>query len=269
MKLLDLQKNIIYGPVRSRRLGRSLGINLLPNDQKICTMNCRYCQYGWTEERIDNGVKSIQSLPSRTDIAAAVESALQSDLAFDVLTLCGNGEPTLHPDFAGIVKTINELKNIYRPASKLAILSNSTTCHRPEIRKALAHIDIPIMKLDAGNEEMFRKINRTSGVFRLSDIVDAIRSLRHYVIQSMFVKGAVDNTEPDEVNSWIDRLNTLKPSYVQIYSLDRGTPDKQLEKVSAAELRAIARTTELKTGFKIEIYCSGGGDEQAECHNHR
>lgn len=253
MDLLQLQPDIIYGPVRSRRLGLSLGLNLLPLSYKLCSMNCHYCQYGWTA-RLTNEATDCRDLPSPAAVTHAVEEVLQAGQAFDYLTFSGNGEPTLHPDFPRIVDAIVKLRTAHQAKFKLALLSNGTTAGKQELQETLGKIDLPIMKLDAGNARMFKKINHPARLVRYEDVIRGLRSLQGIVIQTMFVRGSVDNSTDDEVAAWIDRLREIEPLWVQMYSLDRGTADHRLKQVPRARLEQIAARASLATGLKIDVF---------------
>lgn len=254
MTLLKLQRGIIYGPVHSRRLGRSLGINLMPITFKLCSLNCPYCQYGWTKNQTDGGQDYRDQLPSMAEIVSALRHRLLVNKDLDYITFSGNGEPTLHPDFPEIVDVVQAMSTHYRPLVKLAILSNSTTCGDSQIKKALEKIDLPIMKLDVGNERAFRRINHGIPPVTLESIVKRLKALGKFVIQSMFVQGKIDNSSEHEVKSWIKRLQELKPLWVQIYTIDRGTANEQLEKVEISRLKEIALMAERMTGLQVEIY---------------
>lgn len=255
-QVLPLQPHIIYGPVQSRRLGRSLGINLLPTSQKICSLNCSYCQYGWTDTVLPhtNGYGYHSLFPSPQSVILAVRDVLKHDHDFDFITFSGNGEPTLHPYFPQIVDMVLELKNTYCPDIQLALLSNSTTATAPRIRNALERIDLPIMKLDVGNERAFKRLNRAKHPVTYQRVIEGLKSLKRYVIQAMFVKGRVSNSTEPEVESWIEQLQKLRPEWVQIYSVDRGTADKRLQKVELPHLGEIAELAQARTGLTVEIY---------------
>ncbi len=173
MSGISLQPGIIYGPILSRRLGRSLGINLLPANRKVCSFDCIYCQYGYTHELLLNPNRSM--LPSASDVFAAVEHALKKPRSIDYLTFSGNGEPTIHPDFPEIVRGVKEIKSKLHPDAKLAILSNSSRVTDPEIAAALRLLDAPMMKLDAGDEDTFRAINHPVSSVKISDIVTGLK----------------------------------------------------------------------------------------------
>ncbi|NIR48212.1 radical SAM protein [candidate division KSB1 bacterium] len=255
MDVIELQKSIIYGPVNSRRLGRSLGVNLLPTTFKMCSLNCSYCQYGWTSKMTRYGEDYREFFPSVQQVLLALKDALNGHPNdFDYITFSGNGEPTLHPDFSKIVDLVIETKAYLRSNAKTAILSNSTTCGEPRIKEALDKIDLPIMKLDVGNERAFRKVNHGIPPITLESIMEGLKSLNQYTVQSMFIQGVVDNSTDFEVNSWIEKLLELKPMGVQIYSLDRGAASNRLNRVQMERLEQIAELAEKRTGLKVDVF---------------
>lgn len=255
--MLELQKDIIYGPILSRRLGKSLGINLLPTHIKLCSLNCSYCQYGWTQQQISEAGDLRRALPSVNEVVLAVLKALTHINEIDYITFSGNGEPTLHPDFAEIVDEIVQIRNEMRPRVKIALLSNSTTCHRLAIRKAIEKIDLPIMKLDAGTAKTFNKLNHGIPPVTYETVLQGLKALNKYVIQSMFVQGRVNNSTDSEIESWIKRLQELRPMYVQIYTLDRPPASESIEPVPLDRLQKIAERVKKYTGLDAFVYNNG------------
>jgi wyosine [tRNA(Phe)-imidazoG37] synthetase (radical SAM superfamily) len=254
MNLIKLQKGIVYGPIKSRRLGRSLGINLMPTTSKLCSLNCCYCQYGWTKIQTTSALEYKEQLPTVTEVIIALKQSLEFCKDFEYLTFSGNGEPTLHPDFPQIVEAIKKVRDQILPNVKMAILSNSSTCGDPQIKEALEKIDLPIMKLDVGNELAFKRMNHGVPPVTLQSIMEGLKSLKKFVIQSMFVRGKIDNSTDWEVISWIRRLQELKPLRVQIYSLDRGTASRGLEKVETSRLKEIVQLAKELTCLRVEVY---------------
>ncbi|MBD3413933.1 MAG: radical SAM protein [Candidatus Aminicenantes bacterium] len=237
--LLKLQENIIYGPIQSRRLGRSLGINILPPSIKYCNFNCLYCQYGWTDFHWLKNKKQM-SFPETKKILEAVERTLTSlNPKPAYITFSGNGEPTLHPNFHEIVNGVIRLRNTLSPASKTAILSNSTTVLNPDIQKALSNLDSRIMKLDTGSQRMFLKYNRPAKGVKLHSILKGLKQLQNVTIQTLFTKGADGNYSKENLNDWIQKLKFISPQTVQIYTLDRDTPSRSLCSLSQEELADI------------------------------
>ncbi len=237
--LLDLKPGITYGPVRSRRLGRSLGINLLGGAAKVCTFDCLYCQYGWTPPDAISRA-TFDSLPGTDEVVAAVEAALAGlERPPDYLTFSGNGEPTLHPRFGEIVDRLRAVRDRLAPAARTAVLSNSTRVGDPAVRAALARLDVRIMKLDAGTEATFRRFNRPLGSVTLAHVLDGLRALGGVTIQALFADGPDGNIEPDEIRAWVDAVVSVRPAAVQIYTLARGYPSDRIGPVGPRLLEAM------------------------------
>ncbi len=250
--------DIIFGPVRSRRLGLSLGINLLPTHTKLCSFNCIYCECGWTPEQTGD-----HHLPSREEIASFLEMRLRELAAEsyfpDALTYAGNGEPTLHPDFEGIVDDTIALRDRYTPGSKVSVLSNSSRIHKEDVFRALLKLDNNILKLDAGSPEMFRLINQPAASVDFEQMIGNLcRFNGKLIIQSLFLRGSyngqkVDNTMPEEVDLWIGHLLKIRPQLVMIYPIARETPAHDLEKIPLDELNHIAAQVEA-AGIRAQVY---------------
>jgi wyosine [tRNA(Phe)-imidazoG37] synthetase (radical SAM superfamily) len=237
--LLGLQSGIIYGPVQSRRLGRSLGVNVLPGAIKFCTFDCLYCQYGWTGAHARN-LPDGTALPSSAEVIAALTNALMLiDAPPAYITLSGNGEPTLHPDFPEIVDRLIEVRDRYSSDSKTAILSNSTTVGDEGVRVALAKLDARIMKLDSGTAEIMRRFNRPCAGVDFNEIVGALARLEDVTIQALFVGGDGGNAGEDSVGAWVECVQRIAPVMVQIYTLDRDYPSRRISPLSKEALLAI------------------------------
>ena len=250
---------IIFGPVKSRRLGVSLGINLLPTKKKICNFDCIYCECGWTRD-IEI---PLSRLPSREEVYNALDIKLtelkKNNHPPDVITYAGNGEPTLHPDFPGIIDDVYELRDRFFPNAKIAILSNASRIHKPHVKETLLRMDDCILKLDAGSEEMFHRINRPSGNVKLADIVDELISFKgKLIIQTLLLRGEyngerIDNASDFEIDLWLEHLKKINPQSVMIYCIDRATPARNLEKVSDEEMETIAEKVRA-LGIKAEVF---------------
>lgn len=237
---------IIFGPVKSRRLGVSLGVNLLPADRKVCNFNCIYCECGWTKK------EHLQSpLPSRQEVKTALKQKLsvmkESGQMPDVITFAGNGEPTIHPDFPGIIDDTVELRNELCPGASVAVLSNATMINRPEIREALMKTDRNILKLDSAFEETARRHNQPGGNYSVAETIESLKLFRGDVtIQTLFLRGeadgqAIDNTTPVEIEAWLKAIREIAPREVMIYTIHRDTPEGgTLFKVPEEELNRIA-----------------------------
>lgn len=239
----------VFGPIHSRRLGVSLGINLMPADGKICTFDCIYCECGFNADR-----RTHSRRPTRQQVAEALEAKLQdmrtNGPAPDVLTFAGNGEPTLHPDFAGIVDDVVALRNKFFPQAKISVLSNATQTPRPEVREALMKVDNNIQKLDTANQQYIERLDRPVGKYDVNRIIEALKSFNgHVIIQTMFLKGShgeesIDNTGDDYVLPWLKTVKEIGPQEVMIYTIDRETPDQKLRKASHADLDRIVALIE-------------------------
>jgi wyosine [tRNA(Phe)-imidazoG37] synthetase (radical SAM superfamily) len=254
MKTLKLQKGIIYGPINSRRLGSSLGINLSPNAYKLCSFNCIYCQYGKTKVHTLNIIRNLSDLPTKEQVKDALEDWLKKGEKVGYITFSGNGEPTLHPEFDKIVDEVIKLRDKYLPQAKVAILSNSSNVSLPEVKKALKKLDLRIMKLDCGTKEMFEKMNSPAKGIEYEELVDDLKELKNIIIQSVFIGGEVTNTKPDEVEEWIERLRYILPKKIQIYSLDRPFIGKSISKVDRYVLSKIAELASELSGIEVEVY---------------
>ena len=252
-----LFQSIIYGPIRSRRLGTSLGVELMPLTHKLCTFNCVYCECGW------NTPVSHPVLPTREEVRTALEKEL-SDLrsqqaALDVITFSGNGEPTLHPDFLGIIQDTCALRDQYCPAAKVSVLSNSTQLGRPDVVEALRLCDNRILKLDAATDTMMRRIDLPVNEHMTVDTI--IRWLQQFngdfTLQTCFLRGkhdgqVIDNTSHEELAAWYKAIDILRPKQIMIYVIDRKTPEEHLEKIPRDEMEAIAAPLREK-GFDVII----------------
>ena len=238
--------DIIYGPIRSRRLGISLGVNLLPLHSKLCNFDCIYCECGWND---DNRAEKPR-FNSREDVRAALEATLSKMEAEgalpDVITFAGNGEPTIHPEFEGIIDDTIALRDRFAPEAKVSVLSNATQLHRESVRNALHKVDNAILKLDSAFTETAKLINKPQGDYSVERIVEQLAAFgKEFVLQTMFLRGEyngskVDNTTESEVLAWLAIVEHLRPRSVMVYSIDRATPCDTLQKVGREELEKIA-----------------------------
>lgn len=235
----------IFGPIHSRRLGISLGINLMPADGKVCTFDCIYCECGFNADR-----RPAQQRPSRECVRRALEEQLRRMQAEgpspDVLTFAGNGEPTAHPDFAGIIDDTLALRDRYFPAAKVSVLSNATLIGRPAVAAALRRVDNNILKLDTVSADYIARVNRPTGAYDVERIVEQMTAFGgQAIVQTLFMKGQsegrdVDNTGDAYVLPWLEAVRRIAPRQVMIYTIDRETPDHGLLKATPAELDRIA-----------------------------
>jgi len=256
--LMPLHEGIVYGPVRSRRLGRSLGINLTPAHLKLCSFNCSYCQYGWSEHSRRASEPSFEHWPSAPTVAKAVAAALRSLAAqgdrVDRLTLAGHGEPTMHPKFKDVVAAVRKVRDELVPGVPIAVLSNASTLERADVREALADLDERYMKLDAGDTATLRSVNGSP--LSIEQLVAGLKKVPDIVIQAMFVKdrtGRVDNTGDLTVINWVGALDRIRPKAVQVYTIDRTPAFPYLQAVPAARLREIVQRVRL-AGFPCDVY---------------
>lgn len=251
--VLELKNQLIYGPVRSRRLKWSLGINLLPFDSKVCTFDCLYCQYGLNHP-VSNGEAQVQRFPSVAEVLDAVEEAVQTITPPPLyLTFSGNGEPTLHPDFKQIVAGVNDIRDRRSTVSKTSVLSNSTTLASPAVRQALGQLDEPILKLDAGTEDMFKRYNGSANGIDFNQTVQHLASLPNVTIQTLFSKGTGGNADPEHLDQWLLRIKRISPRFVQLYTLSRPSPTRSLLPLDREKLMEI-RTMLDKEGISAEVY---------------
>ena len=253
----------IFGPVHSRRLGISLGINLLPADGKVCSFDCIYCECGFNEDH-----RPTLPMPTREEVAAKLEEKLQQMSAEgqlpDVLTFAGNGEPTCHPHFAEIIDDTIRLRDQYCPQAKVSVLSNSTMIHRQQVHDALMRVDNNILKLDTVDPIYINKVDHPNGTYDVDLIIERLKAFRgHVIIQTMFMRGSikrsmvrsalplgsskngqwsmepVDNTGEEYVGPWLEAVKEIKPQQVMIYTIDRETPAQGLLKATHEQLDAI------------------------------
>lgn len=234
--------SIVYGPIHSRRLGVSLGINLMPTTAKLCTFDCVYCECGW------NQPVSHPSLPTRADVCAALESQLSAAIEpIDVITFSGNGEPTLHPDFLGIIQDTCALRDQYCPKAKVSVLSNSTQLGRTDVIEALRLCDNRILKLDSAIDATMRLIDKpVNAQLTVKQIAQWLSIFDgDFTLQTCFLRGeyqgqTIDNTTPEELTAWYKMVDYLHPKQVMIYVIDRVTPLETLEKIPAETMEKIA-----------------------------
>lgn len=249
---------IVFGPIHSRRLGVSLGMNLLPVDGKLCSFNCIYCECGLNEDR-----RTHSKLPTREEVKEALIQKLTSmqaeGVAPDVITFAGNGEPTMHPEFAGIIDDTIATRNRFFPDAKIAVLSNSTMLHKEAVFQALNKIEDNIMKLDSVLDSRIRQLNApNSPSFTYDTLLPQLcRFNGNVIIQTMFLKGEldgenIDNTTEQEIAGWLEALKQIHPKQVMIYTIDRETPVKALQKVTKDDLEAIASLAR-KAGFDVSV----------------
>jgi wyosine [tRNA(Phe)-imidazoG37] synthetase (radical SAM superfamily) len=248
---------IVFGPVKSRRLGHSLGVNLLPVDAKICNFNCIYCECGLnTKGKKDSHIPTVSEISNL--LLNRLEEMMRNNEPIDTITFAGNGEPTMHPQFEEVIDTVIAVRNKIFPQVKIAVLSNSLLLHKPGIVDALKKVDMNIMKLDSAINNTFQLLNQPQYLITANDVIENLKKFNgNLIVQTMFVKGSYnghtfDNTTETEINAWIDALKTISPELVMIYTIARDTPVESIEKISGKQLKAIASTIE-KAGFKVSV----------------
>lgn len=254
MNILPLQKGILYGPINSRRLGKSLGINLMPTKYKLCSFNCVYCHYGLTDELTMNLKNYIEDLPPFEDVVKSIEDVMKSKIEFDYITFSGNGEPTLYPGFSELVNELLRIRDKFRPKTKIALLSNSSGLIYAEVRESIRNIDLPVFKLDAGRADKFRAINNPTRDVNLGEIVGLLSNLSNICIQTVLIGGNLFNTSKEDIDSYFEKLKKIKPKEVHIYSTDRPVPNTDIRKVKPDRLKEIAREGEKETGVRIKAF---------------
>ena len=244
-----LYNNIIFGPIRSRRLGLSLGVNLLPVESKLCSFDCIYCECGWNADHV--GQRRFNSREDvRTMLREVLERMVGEGTPPDVITFAGNGEPTMHPDFESIIDDTLALRDELCPTAKVSVLSNATQIHREDVRRALRRVDNNILKLDSAFDATVQLVNKPQGAYIVERTVELMQLFEgEMILQTMFLRGeyegkAIDNTREEEVEAWLRLVERIAPRQVMVYSLDRDTPCKTLEKVSREELLTIAERVE-------------------------
>lgn len=249
----------VFGPIHSRRLGVSLGINLSPNDGKVCSFDCLYCEAGYNAQGTGTtGLPAHEKV--ERDLRAKLDRMKENGENLDVMTFSGNGEPTMNPDFPAAVDVVLKLRDLYYPEAKVSVLTNSTRVFTPEVAAALKRVDNNILKLDSAVEETMRLIDRpVQGSFTVDRVTEALKQFAGTgIIQTMMLRGThngrtVDNTTDAEVSALIEAYRAIQPREIMLYSLDRSTPEENLVKVEREELEAIGNRISRETGIKVQV----------------
>lgn len=252
-----LWQGIVFGPIKSRRLGNSLGVNLMPVNGKVCSFDCIYCECGWNR----NG-KGNQAIPSYNDVKSAITSQLEKHksegTAIDTITFSGNGEPTLHPQFPEIIDhTIHERDRLY-PNAKVSVLSNATRIGKPAVREALKRVDNPILKIDSALKDWVNLIDNPAPGYSLKETIENLKLFNsNFILQTMFLRGEqngikFDSTDPTNTEPWTRLVKELRPREVMMYTIDRETPNSSLRKVTVTEMERIAEPL-IKDGIIVQI----------------
>lgn len=248
-----MREEIVFGPIFSRRLGSSLGINLLPERGKICNFDCIYCECGWNKDgRGDNHLPSAQEL--ETALEAKLAACREGGTAIDSITFSGDGEPTLNPDFPEIIDITIRLRDTYYPSAKVSVLTNATMLHRREVVEALRRVENPILKLDAATDEMVRRINQPQGNYSVREVVENMKQFGgDFVLQTMFLKApGFDSSSPKQLKAWMDIVRELRPREVMVYTIARETPASNLAKFTQEQMRSLVQPL-IDEGFTIQI----------------
>jgi len=252
-----LWQGIIFGPIRSRRLGTSLGVNLLPSSGKVCNFDCIYCECGWNRDgRTSEAIPSLEAVKSEMETKL---SQLHSEgTIIDTITFSGNGEPTLHPDFPEIIDFTLNIRDRFCPNAKVSVLSNATTIQTERIREALMRIDNPILKLDGGDDGLIFQLNKPQKSYSVKETIENLKKFNgRFILQTMFLHGVsdgreIDCTDNENVRKWTEAVLELRPAEVMMYTIDRETPEKNLHKVSVEEMESIADSLR-KAGIEVQV----------------
>ncbi len=248
-----IREETVFGPIRSRRLGDSLGINLLPEKGKICSFDCIYCECGWNKDgRNDTRLPSAEKV--RNDLETKLKQCQANQINIDSITFSGDGEPTLNPEFPQIIDDTIRLRNQYYPNSKITVLSNATRVHLPEVFNALRKVDNPTMKIDAPTNDLIEKINHPALGYDINKVVEALKQFNgDFIMQTMFLKSKdFDSSSPEVLNGWMDIVRLLKPREVMVYTIDRPTPEEGLQKFTVEEMCRLVQPL-IDEGFMIQI----------------
>ena len=248
-----LREKLVFGPIFSRRLGSSLGINLLPENGKLCNFDCVYCECGWNRDGRED-TRLPQPAELRSELERVLADCLEKGVRIDSITFSGDGEPTLNPHFPERIDITLELRDKYFPDSVVSVLSNATLISRPGVREALMRVDNPILKLDAGIDSLALKMNQPSGHYSVRETVEAMKSFNgNFVLQTMFLKGpGINSLAADNLEAWRNIVRELRPREVMMYTLDRPAPAEGLEKVPVESMEEAA-TPLIQEGFKVQI----------------
>lgn len=248
-----MREELVFGPIHSRRLGSSLGINLLPTKGKLCNFDCVYCECGWNKDG-----RGDRRLPTAAELRSALEEKLKecrdAGTPIDSITFSGDGEPTLNPDFPEIIDITISLRDKYFPQAKVSVLSNATRIFREDVFEALRKVDNPILKIDAPTDVLAARINQPQGEYHVEDVVaDLMRFEGNFVLQTMFLRSpSFDSSSPEVLDGWMNIVRKLKPREVMVYTLDREAPAERLEKFSVEEMRTLVKPL-IDEGFTVQI----------------
>lgn len=246
--------DIVFGPIFSRRLGNSLGMNILPVKGKLCNFDCVYCECGWNKDGMESGRRFPTGKEVEEAVAASFARLAEEGAKVDSITMSGNGEPTLNPDFPQIVDSTLHFRDLYFPDAKVSVLSNATMLGRHGVLEALKKIDNPILKVDASTDELVAMINRPSGKYRLEEVVEHLEEFGgNFIMQTMFLHSPdFDTAAPEALEGWYAIVRRVRPREIMVYTIDRETPDKRLGKCSVEEMQEYVKPL-VNEGFEIQI----------------
>lgn len=248
-----MREELVFGPIQSRRLGSSLGINVLPEKGKLCNFDCIYCECGWNKDgRDDTVIPSAQKV--HHDLQRKLQELTAQNVTIDSITFSGDGEPTLNPEFPSIIDDTLALRDQYYPQAKVTILSNATRLDRPEVVSALKKVDNPILKIDAPTTPLAQIINRPHPGYSVEKVVENLLQFDgNFVLQTCFLRGQdFDNSEPETVAQWIALVRKVHPREIMAYTIDRPTPATGLSKVTADEIRLLVQPL-VDEGYKVQV----------------
>lgn len=245
--------DIVFGPITSRRLGTSLGVNILPSKGKMCNFDCVYCECGWNRDWAGD-----RRFPVYTEVENALETRLEElsaqGVRVDTITFSGNGEPTMNPDFARIIDRTLQLRDTFFPDAKVSVLSNATLVGRQSVFEALKKVDNPIMKIDASDDALIARMNKPTGSYSIDKVVEGLKGFEgDFILQTMFLKSPeFDTAAPESLAGWMDIVRELRPREIMVYTIDRETPDKTLSKYSVEEMTSMVQPL-IDEGFIIQV----------------
>lgn len=248
-----LREEVVFGPIHSRRLGTSLGINLLPTNGKICNFDCIYCECGWNKDG-----KEDTRIPTGEEVYKTLKDKLielsSEGVNIDSITFSGDGEPTLNPEFPSIIDQTIQLRNEFYPQAQISVLSNSTRVHKPEILAALKRVDKPIMKIDAPTNELAAIINKPTPDYDVDSVVKALEEFHgDFILQTMFLRNEdFDSSAPEVLDGWLNIVRKLRPREIMVYTINRPTPQSGLQKFTVEEMKNLIQPL-VNEGFKIQI----------------
>lgn len=250
-----LREETVFGPIYSRRLGTSLGINLLPEKGKICNFDCIYCECGWNKDgRNDTLLPTAAKV--RNDLEAMLLKLQRQGTAIDSITFSGDGEPTLNPEFPTIIDDTLALRDRLAPGAKVSVLSNATRVHIPEVFQALTRVDNPIMKIDAPTNELIRRINNPAPGYDIQRVIEALQQFRgDFILQTCMLRSKeydFDSSRPEVLDGWMDIVRLLRPRQIMVYTIDRPTPAQGLEAFTPEEMTHLVQPL-IDEGFNIQI----------------